>query len=223
MRFALACAAFALTITGALATESGDTWRQNGAPGTAQFSLSYGNSSSGDPAYLFDCSGSAEVAITQSAVTELRDINTGQRVADQEAVPLVEGAAFMGLGTDVARPKLVPATATRNQHIGWDLTIRLDRRDRAFASLPFAGMVSLLTTGHTVIVPIGADDRSKIGEFVHECVAAAPVIVAENVEKASVVPVARPAVLKKKKGRPAQWRPAHRKTPKQMGRAARRN
>ena len=195
MRFALSCAAFAFTITGALAIASGDAWHRDGAPGTGEFNLTYGNPSSGDPAYLFDCSAPDQVAITQYAVIDLLDTNSGRRV-DDTSPALADGAAFMGIATDVTQPRLVPASASRNRLTGWDLTIRLSKSDPAFTSLAKATRISLMTTGATIVVPIAREDLPRIRDFVGQCAAS---VVAASAPSAT--PAAKPLPVQKKPGR----------------------
>jgi len=203
MRFALLCAAFAVTTSAALAVEGVDSWHKNGAPGGAQFSLTYGNPQSGDQAYLFDCSAPDHVAITQYAVTDLLDTNSGRRV-DDTSPALAEGAAYMGVATDVSQPKLLPASASRNRLTGWDLTIRLAKADPAFVGLVNAARISLMTTGSTIVVPIATEDLPQIRNFVSQCAASQ---VAANTPSANALP--QPIKQHPAKSRAAKKRKKH--------------
>jgi hypothetical protein len=120
------------------------------------------------PLYMLDCSG-LELVVTQFGVTKLRDMQANALVSDTEGSTLPPGAALMALFTDKVDPNMVPASAVRNAKAGWDMTIRLRKDDRAFLSLPKAGMVSLFTTGFTTASMVDKADRKLFADFVKQC------------------------------------------------------
>ena len=122
------------------------------------------------PLYKLDCAG-PELVVTQFGVTQLVDIQQHKPVGDSDGTELPPGAAFMALATDKTEPNLIPATSVRNAGTGWDMTIRLPKNDPGFLSLPRAKFVSLFTTGYTIAVTLGKEDRRIVSDFVSECLA----------------------------------------------------
>jgi hypothetical protein len=124
---------------------------------------------SGSPVYTLDCAG-PELVVTQFGVTELLDLQTDSHVSDSEGSSLPAGAAVMALATDkTEEPNMVAATAVRNARKGWDMTIRLAKKDPALLSLPRATFISLFTTGFTRAVQLGREDRELVSAFVRQC------------------------------------------------------
>jgi hypothetical protein len=125
-------------------------------------------SEAGAPVYKLDCTG-PELVVTQFGVTRLLDLEKNQPVGDTEGSTMPPGASVMALATDKTEPDMVAASAVRNAGAGWDMTIRLPKNDPAFLSLPRAGYVSLFTTGFTLAVTLGKDDRKLLSTFVRQC------------------------------------------------------
>ncbi len=109
------------------------------------------------------------MAITETGVTELMDLETGQKVSDAPGSTITPLASSMGLFTDKVKPKLVLSVATLNPVKGWDLTITLQPTDAAFRSLKAAKSMSLMTTGWTGLVELAPQDRRVISTFVDGC------------------------------------------------------
>jgi hypothetical protein len=124
----------------------------------------------GEAVYKLDCSG-PDLVVTQFGVTQLVDMQTNRQVADDSGSALPAGASVMALATDKSEPNMVAASAVRNAGRGWDMTIRLAKRDPAFLTLPRAGMVSLFTTGFTRAVTLDKSDRKLFAAFVTQCAA----------------------------------------------------
>jgi hypothetical protein len=123
----------------------------------------------GAPVYRLDCSGSG-VEVTNYGVTQLLDVRTNRPVGDGEGSTLPAGAAVMALATDkTEEPEMVPASSARNAASGWDMTIRLSKKDPVLKSLPRAGFVSLFTTGFTRAVQLEKEDKALVADFVKEC------------------------------------------------------
>jgi hypothetical protein len=149
----------------ALLVQAGDAPAEGWQLGERVLTLSQ----AGAPVYKFDCTG-PEIAVTQYGVTSLLDIKKNKPVGDREGASLPEGAALMALSTDrIEEPVMVPATAVRNAHSGWDMTISLRKNDLAFRSLPRAKLVSLLTTGVTQAVEVSKADQQLFATFVSQC------------------------------------------------------
>ncbi len=58
-------------------------------------------------------------------MTELLDLQTGQKVGDGSDAVMTPGAALMALFTGKGQPDFLPAEAVHNAATGWDMTIRL--------------------------------------------------------------------------------------------------
>ena len=165
-----------LAVTNAAFADKPDpAWRMAKAPKAREYSLIYGDPASGLPAYLFQCTGPDKILVAQYSTLPLRDFNTGHIVSNDVDESLNDGIVFMGLATDVAQTKLIPAKGVRSQYgSGWDIAIHLDRSDPAFMSLPNAERISLVTSGYTMAVRLEPEDRVKIRQFVEKCGALVP-------------------------------------------------
>ena len=154
-----------LTAGPALAESSG--WQVIGGSDSNPFQLRFGYA---QPAvtYVIDCRVD-KIIVTETGVTELMDIQTGQKVSDSPGSSITPGASAMALFTDRVQPKMIPAIAKANVTKGWDLTIELPKNDRAFRSLSTATTMSLMTTGWTGAVEIGPSDHAIIAGFVNRC------------------------------------------------------
>jgi hypothetical protein len=156
---------FALTAGTALADPTG--WQVMDEPKSGLFQMSFNVGQPG-VAYIFDCRAN-KVLVTETGVTELMDIQTGQKVSNIPSSALPPGASVMALFTDQVEPQMRPARAKPNSANGWDLTLELSKDDRAFRSLSSAKMISLMTTGWTGAVVIGPPDHNIISGFVNQC------------------------------------------------------
>jgi hypothetical protein len=143
-------------------------WQARPAEGDRGAVLTYG---AGEPvSYRFECAGDS-VIVTETGVTQLLDLQTGQPVDDKQAT-LPAGAAAMALFSGKGDPQMVPAEAARNPAGGWDLTIRLRKADRQLKAIGKSEMISLFTTGYTIAVPLDAADRARWKAFMEACQAA---------------------------------------------------
>jgi hypothetical protein len=121
--------------------------------------------------YRFECASDA-VIVTQTGVTKLIDLKTGNHIGDDAAAVMPPGAAMMALFGGKGDPKFVPAEAVKNPAGGWDLTIRLPKGDKQLKALGKSEMMSLFTTGYTIAVVMDAESRGKWSAFVQACPAA---------------------------------------------------
>jgi len=170
MRFADMVITLVVATGAAAASDQDDIWRVAKTPDSRGFSLTYGDHTSGMPAYLFQCVDPDKILIVQYATAPLMDFNTGKNVADDTSDTLHEGVAFMRLATNVAQTNFKPATGVRSRFgRGWDIAIVVDRDDPIIAGLPSADRISLMTTGYTMAVAIEPEDRIKIRQFVDRC------------------------------------------------------
>jgi hypothetical protein len=143
-------------------------WQVKPAEGDHGAVLTYG---SGEPvSYRFECAADS-VIVTETGVTQLMDLQTGQAVDDEQAA-LPKGAAVMALFGGKGDPRFVPAEAARNPAGGWDLTIRLGKDDRQLKSIGKGEMISLFTTGYTMAVPMDSAARARWNAFLDACRAA---------------------------------------------------
>ena len=119
--------------------------------------------------YIFECAPDS-VLITYTGVTELLDIRGGgKKVGDAPGSVMPEGAALMALFTGKGEPQFLPAEAKPNPKNGWDLTLRMNKSDKALRALEKAEMLSLFTTGYTAALTIDVSTRSQLGSFLARC------------------------------------------------------
>jgi hypothetical protein len=123
----------------------------------------------GDPvSYRFECTPN-DVIVTETGVTKLMDLKTGQTIADDVEAVMPSGAALMALFAGKGDPQFIPAEAVKNATNGWDLTIRLPRDDKQIKAVGKAEMMSLFTTGYTMAVAMDGDARAKWKRFMQSC------------------------------------------------------
>lgn len=121
--------------------------------------------------YRFECAPD-KIIVTQTGVTKLMNLATGDPVGDGQDAVMPRGAAMMALFAGKGSPKFVPAEALKNPAGGWDLTIALPKTDKQLKTVGKSDMISLLTTGYTMAVPMEADARAKWNAFMEQCNAA---------------------------------------------------
>lgn len=123
----------------------------------------------GNPvSYRFECTAK-EVIVTETGVTKLIDLKSGQPIGDGAGAAMPEGAAIMALFGGKGDPQFIPAEATKNPKLGWDLTIRLSKTDKQLKAIGKSEMMSLFTTGYTMAVAMDSEARSKWNEFMQRC------------------------------------------------------
>ncbi|MFZ5667877.1 MAG: hypothetical protein ACOY4K_00105 [Pseudomonadota bacterium] len=140
-------------------------WRVVGQPGDAVFALTV---PIGDLTWTFQCEAET-VALMQTGVTELMDVQTGQKIPDEPGSKMTPGAAVMGLLTDKANSGMLPALARPNAVRGWDMLVRLPKNDSALRGMGKAKMIVVMTTGFTAAVNTSAEDRVVIADFLKRC------------------------------------------------------
>lgn len=118
--------------------------------------------------YIFECTSNA-VAITYTGVTDLLDIRGKGKVGDAPGSVMPEGAAIMALFTGKGEPKFLPAEYKPNPRKGWDLTLRIPKKDKALKGLEKADMMSLFTTGYTAADVMDAQTRAQFTGFLARC------------------------------------------------------
>lgn len=155
-----------MVMSGAARAES--KWRVAGAPGDSVFALTSTVSAEKGVTWTFQCEADT-VALMQTAVTDLMDVQNGQKVPDAPGAVMSPGAAVMGLMSDKANSGFLPALARPNPRRGWDLLVRLPKKDRALRGMAKAKMVVVMTTGFTIAVEIGPEDRPLIADFLNRC------------------------------------------------------
>lgn len=123
----------------------------------------------GDPvSYRFECT-SNDVIVTETGVTKLIDLKTGQPIGDDAQAVMPTGAAMMALFGGKGDPQFIPAEGVKNAVSGWDLTIRLPKSDKQIKAVGKAEMVSLFTTGYTMAVAMDGAARAKWNDFMQRC------------------------------------------------------
>ena len=123
----------------------------------------------GDPiSYRFECAPN-DVIVTETGVTKLMDLKTGQPIGDDAQAVMPTGAAVMALFGGKGDPQFIPAEAVKNAASGWDLTIRLPKGDKQIKAIAKAEMMSLFTTGYTMAVAMDGAARAKWNDFVQRC------------------------------------------------------
>lgn len=120
------------------------------------------------PSYLFDCT-TTDVAVTEFGVTELLDIQTGEKIGDAPGSVMTPGASVMALFTGKGQPEFQPAESVPNAVKGWDMTIHFSKDDKKLRALGKSDMISLFTTGYTAAVEMGKDDRDLARDFLKTC------------------------------------------------------
>ncbi|HEY1605043.1 MAG TPA: hypothetical protein VGF77_05550 [Allosphingosinicella sp.] len=118
--------------------------------------------------YRFECAADA-VIVTETGVTKLLDVKTGNRIGDDAQAAMPPGAAMMALFAGKGEPDFRPAEAAKNPAGGWDLTIRLPKGDKQLKAAARSETISLFTTGETAAVPMDADARAKWNDFLRSC------------------------------------------------------
>ena len=119
--------------------------------------------------YSFECAPDA-VLISETGVTGLLDIRGGGgKVGDAPGSTMPEGAAVMALYGGKGDPKFLPASYAPNPKMGWDLTIKLAKRDKQLDVLTKSEMMSLFTTGFTAAVSLEAADQKMFADFLARC------------------------------------------------------
>jgi hypothetical protein len=121
--------------------------------------------------YRFDC-GADGIIVTQTGVTELMDLKTGEKIGDGPDAVMTDGAALMAVFGGKGDPAFKPAEAKRNPAGGWDLTIRLPKNDKQLKTVGRSNLLSLFTTGITMDVEIDAPTRATWNDFLRRCQAA---------------------------------------------------
>lgn len=161
---------FSLAVLLALSARAGATdWQLQTADGSRGILLIYG---SGQPvSYRFQCAANG-VIVTQTGVTKLIDLKTGAPIGDDVDAVMPSGAAMMALYGGKGDPQFTPAEAVKNPAGGWDLTIRLTKKDKHLKAIGRSDMMSLFTTGYTMAVVMDAEARTKWNEFIRYCKAA---------------------------------------------------
>jgi hypothetical protein len=143
-------------------------WALQAASGPLSLTFNSGEAVS----YRFECAPT-EIIITETGVTELLDLKTGNRIADGADAKMPPGAAMMALYSGNGTPQLIPAQFAKNPAGGWDLTIRLPKNDRQLKAMGHSQMMSLFTTGYTMGVKMDEDARAKWNDFMQRCNVAA--------------------------------------------------
>lgn len=157
-----------LTLATSTAALAESNWRVAGAPGDTVFSLTTTANAEKGVTWTFQCEADT-VALMQTGVTDLMDIQNGQKVSDEPGSTMSPGAAVMGLMSDKANSGFLSALARPNPRRGWDLLVRLPKKDRALRGMAKARMVVVMTTGFTIAVEIGPEDRPVIADFLTRC------------------------------------------------------
>ena len=120
------------------------------------------------PGYLFACTAT-DIAVTEFGVTELLDIQTGQKIPDAPGSVMTPGASLMALFTGKGQPDFLPAEAVPNAVKGWDMTIHFSKNDKRLRAFGKSDMISLFTTGYTAAVEMDKDDQALARGFLKQC------------------------------------------------------
>jgi hypothetical protein len=122
-----------------------------------------------DHSYVFECAPDA-VLVSETGVTDLIDIRGGgAKVGDAPGSTMPEGAALMALYGGKGDPNFLPASYAANPKKGWDLTIKVPKRDKQLDALVKADMMSLFTTGFTAAVTLSVPERKMFADFLARC------------------------------------------------------
>lgn len=157
-----------VALAASTAVRADSIWRVTGAPGDPVFALIATINANKGATWTFQCEAET-IAVMQTAVTDLMDIQTGQKVADGPGAVMAPGAAVMGLMSDKNNSGFLPALTRPNPRLGWDMMIRLPKKDRALRGLAKAKLVTVMTTGFTVAAFIEPEDRLVITGFLDRC------------------------------------------------------
>ena len=122
--------------------------------------------------YRFECAAT-EVIVTETGVTKLMDMKTGEKIGDDAQAEMPPGSAIMALFAGKGDPRFMPAEAKRNPAGGWDLTIRLPKGDERLEAIGKSDAMSLFTTGITILVKLDDTSRSRWKDFMKHCPAGA--------------------------------------------------
>ncbi|MFL6844158.1 MAG: hypothetical protein ACJ8ER_04680 [Allosphingosinicella sp.] len=152
-----------LAITGTAQAAAG--WQFQPAQGDRGTVLTF--EADGPVTYRFQCAGDS-VMVTETGVTALMDLQSGQPVDSSQAA-LPAGAAVMALFDGRGDPQFVPADAVKNPAGGWDLTIRLRKDDKLLKAIGKSETISLFTTGYTMAVPLNNSSRILWRQFLASC------------------------------------------------------
>jgi hypothetical protein len=158
------CGLAILLLTSSPALASGWVLR----PATADQALQLSFNAGQTPAYLFAC-GEADIRVTEFGVTELLDIQTGHKIADEPGSVMAPGASVMALFTGKGDPDFMPAESVPNAVKGWDLTIRFSKTDKRIRALGKSNMLSLFTTGYTMAVDMDSESQALARSFLKQC------------------------------------------------------
>lgn len=124
---------------------------------------------SGEPvSYRFECTAK-EVIVTETEVTKLLDLQTGNPIGDGPDALMPAGAAMLAVFGGKGDPQFKPAEAVKNPAGGWDLTIRLTKDDKQLKAVGKSEVMSLFTTGYTMAVPMDAAAHATWNDFMRQC------------------------------------------------------
>ena len=141
-------------------------WQLHPADGAHGVALTLNASST--VSYRFECAP-GEVIVTETGVTKLLDLRSGQPIGDGPDAVMPPGAAVMAVFGGKGDPDFQPAQAAKNPAGGWDLTIRLAKDDKQLKAVGKSEMMSLFTTGETIAVVMNAADRAAWNDFMKRC------------------------------------------------------
>jgi len=159
----------ALLLAGAAPAEAGD-WHLQPEAASDGVMLTY---AAGEAvSYRFQCAQN-EVIITETGVTTLMDLSTGNPIGDDAQAVMPPGAAMMAVFGGKGDPKFVPAEAVKNPIGGWDLSIHLQKDDKQLKAIGKSEILSLFTTGYTMAVPMDDAARAQWNQFMQRCKAQA--------------------------------------------------
>ena len=118
--------------------------------------------------YAFECTPQA-VIVTQTGVTKLISLTDGKAIGDDADATMPDGAAMMAIYGGKGDPKFLPASARKNPAGGWDLTLRMSRKDPQLRWVAKSEMMSIFTTGYTTAVQMDNESRATWQEFLTAC------------------------------------------------------
>ena len=118
--------------------------------------------------YRFECTA-CEVIVTQTGVTKLMNLQSGDQIDDGPNAVMPANEAMMAVFAGEGQPQFRPATAVKNPAPGWDLTISLRKNDTQLKAVGKGEMMSLFTTGHTMSIAMNANDRKIWNGFLERC------------------------------------------------------
>jgi hypothetical protein len=118
--------------------------------------------------YRFECTAS-DIVVTETGVTDLLDVKSGNRVPDTAGATMPPGSALMALFGGKGQSPMMPAEAVKNPAGGWDLSIRLTKNDKQFDAVAKGKMVSIFTTGYTMLVVMDDAAVGRWKDFTQRC------------------------------------------------------